>query len=100
MPVDAENLTFDLGLVIELVGATAIIVAAWFYLQGQFQRNSDRLQRVESDVLEHAKASADSIKQLGNKIDAQGGKIEIISEALVRIDTRGKVLEERFAGMT
>ena len=66
------------------------IASSWFWLRGQFQRNSDRLERVETDVMTVAKTTNDSITQIGVKIDK-------LSDTVVRIDTRGQILEEKFA---
>jgi len=88
MPVD--DVTFTLSDVVQIAIGLITIASAWFWLRGQFQRNTDRLTRVEGDVMEHAKASTESINLLGMKIDK-------LSETVVRIDTRGQVLEEKFA---
>ena len=90
MPVDVNSVTFTLATVVQLAGFLVAAASAWFWLRGQFQRNTDRLGRVETDLVKHAKASTESITQLGVKIDK-------LSDTVVRIDTRGQILEEKFA---
>ena len=90
MPTDAGSVTFTLATVVQLGGFLLAIASSWFWLRGQFQRNSDRLERVETDVMTVAKTTNDSITQIGVKIDK-------LSDTVVRIDTRGQILEEKFA---
>lgn len=90
MPIDVENVTFTLSAVVQLAGYLIAILSAWFWLRGQFQRNTDRLTRVETDLSEHAAASTISINKLGKKIDN-------LSDSMTRFDSRGQVLEEKFA---
>ena len=90
MPLDVESVTFTLATVVQLGGFILAVASSWFWLRGQFQRNSDRLTRVETDVMEHAKASTASITMLGDKIDN-------LSDTVMRIDVRGQVLQEKFA---
>ena len=85
-----EELTFTLSDVIQIAIGLFAAASAWFWLRGQFQRNTDRLARVETDLIDHSKNSTESIDKLGVKIDN-------LSETVVRIDTRGQVLEEKFA---
>ena len=90
MPTDAGSVTFTLATVVQLGGFLLAIASSWFWLRGKFERNSDRITRVESDVLAVAQNTDQSITQIGNKIDK-------LSDTVVRIDTRGQILEEKFA---
>lgn len=85
----SEALTFTVYSVFEILAIAVSIMAAWFYLRYQFQANSDRLGRVEKDLVAHAK-EADKNATLMN------GKLDKLTETMIRIDSRGTVLESRF----
>lgn len=97
MPTD--ELTFSLKNVIEIGAFIIACASAWFYLRIQFTSATARLERVERDVQDHAKESAANIQTVLVKIDAQGEKIDKLTESVIRIEAKGQIMEERFAAL-
>ena len=99
MSAEVTELTFHFNTVVQIVALVGAGISAWFYMRGQFQNNTNRINKVETDIISHAEQSTRSIEALGEKIDRQSEKIEKLTDSVVRIETRGQILEERFAAV-
>ncbi len=93
MPAGVEQLSFSFTTVIEIMSLVVAGASAWFYLRSQFHHNEQSIEQVKTDLVAHGELSQRSIVTLGEKIDDLATKVGDQSNAIVRIEARGEILE-------
>lgn len=96
---NVEELTFSLGTVVQIVSLVIAAVSAWFYLRKNFEANSMRIKRVETDIHAHGEAMTVAVKDIGSKLDTISGNLHDTKTELVRIAGAGDVLATRVGAL-